>query len=131
MQLLLSYLLQPAVLRMAHDIASGMAYLHSRQVVHGDLKCENVLLAEAPVGSPEMVVAKVADFGLSRNLVAGQTHLSTQSHGTVTHMAPCLLENGRMSRASDVYSFGILLWELVNRKRPYEVRSTSTILIKK
>ena len=114
---------------MAHDIASGMAYLHSRQVLHGDLKCENVLLAEAPESSTEVVVAKVADFGLSRNLVVGQTHLSTQSHGTVTHMAPELLERGRLSRASDVYSFGILLWELVNRKRPFEVREVLAHLV--
>lgn len=53
-------------------------------------------------------VAKISDFGLSAVLLNGTTHRSTASLGTITHMAPELLRNGRMSPSADVYSFGIL-----------------------
>ncbi|KAF8057640.1 HT1 [Scenedesmus sp. PABB004] len=58
------------------------------------------------------VVAKVSDFGLSLCVDPGETHVSSVHAGTLTHMAPELLMQGRCSRASDVYSFGILVWEL-------------------
>jgi serine/threonine protein kinase len=66
-----------------------------------------VLVASAP-GSPYGCVAKVADFGLSRALVRGASHLSTRSYGTVTHMSPELLACGHLRQANDVYSFGIM-----------------------
>jgi serine/threonine protein kinase len=67
----LLHLPQESVLLRARDVASGMTYLHSRQVCHGDLKCENVLVKSDP-SDPDGLVAKVADFGLSRALAAGQ-----------------------------------------------------------
>ena len=91
------------------DVAAGMAYLHSRNTLHGDLKAANVLLATCP-GAPFGLVAKVADFGLSRTLKVGQTHRSTRTVGTVTHMPPELLRLGKLSPAGDVYAFGIILW---------------------
>jgi serine/threonine protein kinase len=68
------------------------------------------------------VVAKVADFGLRRSLAPNATHISTQSHGTVTHVAPEVLTSSHMGLASDVYSFGILMWEVYCCKPPFEVR---------
>uniref|UniRef100_A0A383WJF9 Protein kinase domain-containing protein n=1 Tax=Tetradesmus obliquus TaxID=3088 RepID=A0A383WJF9_TETOB len=58
------------------------------------------------------VVGKVSDFGLSLCVDPGETHVSSVHAGTLTHMAPELLMHGRCSRASDVYSYGVLLWEL-------------------
>ncbi|KAI8476229.1 MAG: kinase-like domain-containing protein [Monoraphidium minutum] len=100
---------QPRLLSRLRDVAAGMAYLHSRGVLHGDLKAANVLLqrsARAPFGA----VAKVADFGLSRIMAEGQTHRSTTAMGTITHMPPELLCDGKLSPAADVYSFGVVMW---------------------
>jgi serine/threonine protein kinase len=65
--------LQVRLLRRAADVAAGVSYLHSRNVCHGDLKCENVLLRSEPA-DPDSCMAKVADFGLSRALAYGQVH---------------------------------------------------------
>ncbi|KAF6258032.1 hypothetical protein COO60DRAFT_1693831 [Scenedesmus sp. NREL 46B-D3] len=106
------------LLRRAADVAAGVSYLHSRNVCHGDLKCENVLLRSEPQ-DPDGCMAKVADFGLSRALAYGQSHLSTRRYGTVTHMPPELLVAGKLTPAADVYSFGIMMWELVSRQLPF------------
>ena len=94
----------------AHDIAVGMEYLHSRNVVHADLSSNNVLLRSAV--NPYGFVAKLTDFGLSRVIYCNQ-YKSTQTYGTISHMPPELLNLGQMSRKGDVYSFGVILWELI------------------
>jgi serine/threonine protein kinase len=53
-------------------------------------------------------MAAIADFGLSRALAFGQSHLSTRRYGTVTHQPPELLVAGKLTPAADVYSFGIM-----------------------
>uniref|UniRef100_A0A383VVN5 Protein kinase domain-containing protein n=1 Tax=Tetradesmus obliquus TaxID=3088 RepID=A0A383VVN5_TETOB len=97
------------------DIASGMNYLHSRSVIHGDLKPGNVLIKHEQ-GAPYGRVAKVSDFGLSRALQVGQSHKSTRTMGTMNHTPPELLRLGRLSPAGDVYAFGILMWEVFTSK---------------
>eukprot|EP00210_Caulerpa_lentillifera_P000953 g923.t1 len=99
------------------DIARGMKYLHDNGVVHGDLKCDNLLLQGSHTSSKGFV-AKVADFGLSRKL-GHVTHLSTRSFGTITHMPPELLLEGHLSPRVDVYSFGIIMWELWSGETPF------------
>ncbi|GBF89976.1 hypothetical protein Rsub_02682 [Raphidocelis subcapitata] len=129
-----------ALLLRARDAAAGLAYLHGRGVVHADVKArafaasqffaaeaENVLLATDP-DDEFMLRAKVADFGLSRALLSGQTHETTRHFGTVSHQPPELLARGKLSPAGDVYRramglfafFGIMLWGLVNGgERPF------------
>jgi serine/threonine protein kinase len=53
-------------------------------------------------------VAKVSDFGVSVRLLDGATHRSTTSLGTITHMAPEVLRSGRLSKAADIYAYGIM-----------------------
>ncbi|WIA34082.1 hypothetical protein OEZ86_012459 [Tetradesmus obliquus] len=102
-------------LTLLRDIASGMNYLHSRSVIHGDLKPGNVLIKHEQ-GAPYGRVAKVSDFGLSRALQVGQSHKSTRTMGTMNHTPPELLRLGRLSPAGDVYAFGILMWEVFTSK---------------
>lgn len=104
----------PAVLRCLADVAAGLAYLHSAGVVHGDLKPSNVLLKSA-AADPRGFVAKLADFGLSRLIdVTVQTHVSTQTYGTVSYQPPEVLATGHLSPAADVYAFGLLAAELAS-----------------
>lgn len=101
------------MLKILIDVAEGMQFLHSAQVLHGDLKPANVLLKSGP-GS-HVVTAVVADFGLSRMLDASLSQNSiqrTSSMGTIQYMAPELLSHGRLSKAADVWAFGILMVEL-------------------
>eukprot|EP00775_Hariotina_reticulata_P005331 gene5331-5567_t len=93
------------------EVARGMEYLHSQGIMHGDLKAANVLLTNSIYGSYGQVT-KLSDFGLASLLAPGATHRSTQRMGTITHQAPEVLERGHQSPAADVYSFGIMMWEL-------------------
>ncbi|GLC44203.1 hypothetical protein PLESTB_000752900 [Pleodorina starrii] len=108
----------PAVIDIASQVASGMAYLHSANIIHADLKAANVLLKQQP-GSGKLQ-AKVADFGLSFRLEEPEaTHMTKGQLGSITHMAPEVLVQGRVSKSSDVYSFGILLYELYTGQQAY------------
>lgn len=80
------------------------------QVIHSDLKARNVLL-KTDARSGRGAVAKVADFGLAVRIDVFSTHVS-EFHGTLSHMAPETQLKRRVTKASDVYSFGITLWEL-------------------
>eukprot|EP01137_Pigoraptor_chileana_P032458 Opistho-2@21841 len=98
--------------QIAEDIALGMSYLHLHQppILHCDLKSMNILV-------DANWVAKVADFGLTRLKVATAV---TERVGTLWWMAPEVLKGISMTEKSDVYSYGILLWELADRGTPYE-----------
>jgi serine/threonine protein kinase len=109
------------MISIALDVAKGMDYLHRLQIIHGDLKCENVLLVRSMNRQCGMV-AKVSDFSLSKQLDANQMYVKTRSLGTLTHMAPEVLLQGNVGYAADVYSYGIILWELVFRQRPWQHR---------
>src|SRR6185437_8723456 len=98
------------------DMASGLAYLHSRSILHRDVKSLNVLL-------DDYGKAKLTDFGLSRTKdeTKSKDLLSTkQAVGTIQWMAPELFSrNPNYTQKSDIYSFGMTLWELVARRIPY------------
>ncbi|KAJ9525252.1 hypothetical protein QJQ45_020784 [Haematococcus lacustris] len=99
------------VLQLATDIAAGMAHVHSRNVVHGDLTPSNVLLRTAS-NTLSGFVAKIADFGLSWKLAGGQEHVSNARQGTAYYIAPEVLHVGIMSKPADVFAFGMLLHEM-------------------
>ncbi|PRW58787.1 kinase isoform B [Chlorella sorokiniana] len=101
-----------AVLLCLLDVASGMSYLHSLGIVHGDLKPANLLL-KGVRNSVRGFQCKLGDFGLSRMLDGRSTYIQTGSLGTPTHAAPELLREGRLCPAVDIYAFGVLAWELV------------------
>jgi len=103
------------MLKVAEDVARGMLFLHNQDILHADLKPNNVLLKQGPDG----VLAKLTDFGLSVQMSVSQTHVSQHQTGTLDHMAPEVMMEGKSSKRSDVYSFGILMWELFCCSRPY------------
>lgn len=96
----------------AHQVANGLAYLHSLTVVHGDVKASNVLLSPCSQ-RPSGFSAQVADFGTSVTLGQGVANVAVDLFGgTPTHMAPEVLSKRVLSDRADVYSYGVLLWEL-------------------
>ncbi|GAB4820761.1 hypothetical protein N2152v2_007807 [Parachlorella kessleri] len=110
-------LLLCCALHAAADIAGALEYLHVNGLVHGDLSCNNVLLASSNKDRRRWI-AQVVDFGLSR--VLSSTIVQTNSLRTVTHMPPELLMEGKLTAAVDVYSLGVLLWEMWQGKRAWE-----------
>ncbi|KAJ6977471.1 serine/threonine/tyrosine-protein kinase HT1-like [Populus alba x Populus x berolinensis] len=99
------------VLKLALDIAHGMQYLHSQGILHRDLKSENLLLGE------DMSV-KVADFGIS----CLESHCGNAKGftGTYRWMAPEMIKEKHHTKKVDVYSFGIVLWELLTAMTPFD-----------
>ncbi|KAF3792180.1 putative leucine-rich repeat receptor-like serine/threonine-protein kinase [Nymphaea thermarum] len=116
------------VLSICNDIAEGMAYLHHHApapIVHCDLKPSNVLLNDD-------MTAHVADFGVSRLIVDGGEAITMAPDslsgsvtgllvGSIGYIAPEYGMGKQASREGDVYSFGVLLLEMITRRRPTDV----------
>ncbi|XP_075977293.1 mitogen-activated protein kinase kinase kinase slipper isoform X3 [Anticarsia gemmatalis] len=106
----------------AIQVAQGMAYLHvgaPMSLIHRDLKSSNVLLSEAilPDDTLEDKTLKITDFGLARE-VYKTTRMSAA--GTYAWMPPEVIKHSTFSHASDVWSYGVLLWELLTGETPYK-----------
>jgi len=101
----------PPVLPVMRQAAGALAYMHAVDVVHRDVKSQNVLLTKG-------MLAKLCDFGLARmrsELCTG----SMQWAGTAPYMAPELFAKKRYTAAIDVFAFGVMLWEAVSKEVPH------------
>lgn len=98
-------------------IAKGLLYLHEEcetQIIHCDIKPQNILLDKKNV-------VKIADFGLAKLLMKDQTKTSTNMRGTMGYMAPEWLKNTPVTTKVDVYSFGVMLLEIIFCRRHIEL----------
>ncbi|XP_075492488.1 LOW QUALITY PROTEIN: RAF-like serine/threonine-protein kinase 24 [Primulina tabacum] len=109
----------------AMDAAFGMEYLHGKNIVHFDLKCENLLVN---MRDPHRPVCKIGDLGLSK--VKQHTLVSGGVRGTLPWMAPELLsgKSNMVTEKIDVYSFGIVMWELLTGDEPYADMHCASII---
>eukprot|EP01055_Gregarina_sp_Pseudo9_P005362 Gregarina_sp_Pseudo_9__5361@NODE_644_length_2429_cov_8_815900_g607_i0_p1_GENE_NODE_644_length_2429_cov_8_815900_g607_i0NODE_644_length_2429_cov_8_815900_g607_i0_p1_ORF_typecomplete_len768_score99_96Pkinase_Tyr/PF07714_17/1_1e61Pkinase/PF00069_25/3_8e02Pkinase/PF00069_25/5_9e56Pkinase_fungal/PF17667_1/3_4e11MORN/PF02493_20/3_4e03MORN/PF02493_20/78MORN/PF02493_20/0_00085MORN/PF02493_20/1_3e02MORN/PF02493_20/0_0047MORN/PF02493_20/20Kdo/PF06293_14/3e05Kinaselike/PF14531_6/9_2Kinaselike/PF14531_6/0_0 len=134
------------ILSIAKDVCAGMEFLHHQKVLHCDLKSSNILLKARKDGPGEVsYIAKLCDFGLAKSfelcpLLGGSCGivdelLSMQDSayelrcdvGTPHWMAPETLRGERHTYKSDVYAFGLVLWELMTNRIPFADLSSKTI----
>ena len=97
--------------KQALDVARGMAYVHGLLLIHRDLKSDNLLI----FGDKSI---KIADFGVAR--IEVQTEGMTPETGTYRWMAPEMIQHRPYTQKVDVYSFGIVLWELITGMLPFQ-----------
>ncbi|KAI8462306.1 MAG: hypothetical protein J3K34DRAFT_527838 [Monoraphidium minutum] len=109
------------------DVAYAVQYLHSMQLVHGDIKLENILL-KSDTSRGLGVTPKLADFGLTKILNEADHSVNLDGAGTVTHLAPEMFRAGtRITKAVDAYAFGVLMWEAYTSKRAFAGLPPQTI----
>ncbi|PKI74583.1 hypothetical protein CRG98_004910 [Punica granatum] len=104
-------------LKIAQDTARGLAYLHEGmdfKIIFRDFKSSNILL-------DEQWNAKLSDFGLARlGPSDGESHVSTAVVGTIGYAAPEYIQTGHLTLKSDVWSYGVFLYELITGRRPLD-----------
>lgn len=107
------------VVEWSKHIASGMNYLHSRSIIHRDLKSPNILISYNDV-------LKISDFGTCRQWSERSTKMSFA--GTVAWMAPEVIRNEPCSEKVDIWSYGVVMWELLNCETPYKDVDSNAII---
>lgn len=105
----------------AREIAKGLAYLHERGIVHRDLKPANIFYDDGYV--------KIGDYGLSKFIAVSRHSAQTASVGTVHYMAP-EIGSGNYSRGVDIYALGVMLYEMLCGRVPFEGSSMAEVLMK-
>ena len=101
-------------MKIAAGAARGLEYLHNKMkppVIYRDLKCSNILLGEG-------YHSKLSDFGLAKVGPSGdKTHVSTRVMGTYGYCAPDYAMTGQLTFKSDIYSFGVVLLEIITGRK--------------
>lgn len=120
------------VLKIALDIANGMNFLHSATppLIHRDLKTPNIMLTNQKNDPSADIVAKVADFGLVNRMVipAFKEGRLQRAVSNPTWQAPEILREEEFTQQSDIYAYGLILWELYTRRHPYSNRGPPQFL---
>jgi hypothetical protein len=104
-------------IRWVHEIALGMTHLHKHNIVHRDLAARNILLTHANNLSEAHL--KITDFGMSRVLHQGNEGITKNALGPIRWMAPESIGQQIYSKKSDVWMFGVLIYEIVARNEPH------------
>jgi len=108
-------------IRLFDLIAEGLDYAHSREIVHRDLKPNNILMDEG--GNPYL-----ADFGLAKFTEGKIEMTNTLMTGTAAYMAPEIARMGKSTKRADIYALGIILFEMLTGKLPYQGKTPYNIL---
>uniref|UniRef100_A0A671PTS5 Tyrosine-protein kinase n=1 Tax=Sinocyclocheilus anshuiensis TaxID=1608454 RepID=A0A671PTS5_9TELE len=113
---------QEVLLGMCLDVSEGMAYLESSNFIHRDLAARNCLVSEDNV-------VKISDFGMTRFVLDDQYTSSFGSKFPVRWSSPEVIKFGKYSSKSDVWSFGVFMWEVYSEGRvPYDSRSNAEVV---
>jgi alpha-tubulin suppressor-like RCC1 family protein len=110
--------------RVLRDVASALAYAHSRGVVHRDVKPENIFVDE------QSSRALLSDFGIARSDDYESMTLTGTAIGTPFYMSPEQIEGTAVDGRSDLYSLGLVAWEMLTARRPWDGESLYNVIYK-
>ncbi len=120
----------PLVLDLCSQVAEGLAAAHTMQVVHRDIKPANLLLRRLP-GGREQYTLKINDFGLARLMEGGVETATGAPMGTLAYMSPEQCMGLRqIDGRSDLYSLGVVIYELVTGYQPFQINGITDALYK-
>ena len=121
------------VVELSRQMLRGLAAAHGVGVLHRDFKSDNVML-RTKAGAPDALHAVIMDFGLAR-VLGDQAHRLTERHefiGSAAYMAPEQLEEGAsLSAATDVYAFGVVLFEMLTGRLPFEGKGAVAVALRR
>jgi len=117
------FMREEAIINIGLQIASALSQAHHNEIVHRDIKSQNILINEQ--GS-----VKVADFGIARAATTATIVNTKEVIGSVHYASPEQARGGIVDARSDIYSLGILLYELATKKLPFEGDSPVTVALK-
>jgi serine/threonine protein kinase/alpha-tubulin suppressor-like RCC1 family protein len=110
--------------RILRDVAEALAYAHARGVVHRDVKPENIFIDE------ETGRALLSDFGIARSEEQESMTLTGTAIGTPFYMSPEQIDNTAIDGRSDLYSLGLVAWEMLTGRRPWDGESLYNVIYK-
>ena len=109
-------------LEIAFEICEGLAYAHRRGLIHRDIKPANIFITDEGV-------VKILDFGLAR-MVTSELTASNMMLGTLNYMAPEQIRGERIDHRADIFSFGVVLYEILSGRKAFQGDSFATTLYK-
>lgn len=110
---------EAAVLDIGLQTAEALHYMHGQNVIHCDIKSENIFLCSQQKEHRQRTVVKLIDFGLSRRKSSGLKLAQAEVAGTPEYMAPELLQGSAPQPGMDVYSLGVLFYEMLTSRLPF------------
>ncbi|CAD7704576.1 unnamed protein product [Ostreobium quekettii] len=116
-------------LQLMLNASSGLQHLHNNKVVHGDIKTANFLVFDSP--TEQSVVVKISDFGLAATKTGSRSKTAFPLAGTFLWMAPELSEGAAQTFSADVFSFGLVLFELSALSPPYKGLNSNPIVLQR
>lgn len=113
----------PQALELAQGIVQGLIHAHQRGVVHRDLKPDNIMVTQGNL-------VKVMDLGLAKREESENVTRTGDTFGTPAYMAPEQITGASLQPATDQYALGVMLFEIVTGRRPFEIADSLTLVMK-
>ncbi|KAF0528902.1 kinase-like protein [Gigaspora margarita] len=99
--------------RMAEETAQGLWFLHTKNIVHGDLNSKNILVCNKQI--------KIIDIGMSKQINEASTSSCSEIKGMPAYIDPRCLKDSKYDKKSDIYSLGVILWEISSGQPPFKL----------